>query len=98
MTITPTRICVIGNSHVNALKQGWEDIAATCPDHRLTFFASLGDRIGKLELVEGCLVPQDPALLKNIVFTSGGLDRIVLADYDVYLVYGLQLRLSNIRL
>jgi hypothetical protein len=43
-------------------------------------------------------VPQDPALLKNIVFTSGGLDRIVLADYDVYLVYGLQLRLSNIRL
>lgn len=93
-----TRICVIGNSHVNALKTGWADMASEQPNFDMTFFASKGDRLGQLDVQDGCLVTQDPELRERLIFTSGGLDHIQMTEYDWFLVYGMQLRPGNIRM
>ncbi len=85
------RIAVLGNSHVACLKQGWDRIAARHPDLHLSFFASRQEGLKGLRLEGGALVPGDAALARDIAITSGGLERVVLADFDLFLVHALGL-------
>jgi hypothetical protein len=85
------KICVLGNSHVASLKQGWDQLSTDYPGFELTFFASRQNGLRGLRLDGQSLVPSTPALTNNIAFTSGGKEAVVLADYDVFLTYGLGL-------
>src|ERR1700726_4363476 len=83
------RVCVIGNSHVAALKLGWTQVRTTYPKVEITFFAHAGLFINYLKLEDSCLVPTTEDLRKAIAFTSGGQDRIRPEAFDCFLIYAL---------
>jgi hypothetical protein len=84
------KICVIGNSHVAAIKLAYE---AARPKilPEMTFFAGLGTRIATLQIADGMLVPpaDDHKIQFAIKTTSGGLSQIDPALYDRFLVIGM---------
>lgn len=84
------KICIIGNSHVGALKRGWDRIALKHPGTEITFFAHRANGMAGLKVAGNSLVPANEVLKKAIHFTSGGLERITPADYDAFLIYGLK--------
>lgn len=83
------KICVIGNSHVAAIKLAYE--AMPTPPHDITFFAGLGRRIATFESVDGKLRPRadDHKIRYAIGVTSGGLTEIDPAAYDAFLLMGM---------
>ncbi len=85
-----SRICVIGDSHlaVLAFKPIREALAAK---HEMTYFTAHLDVFTKsgFDLIEGVLVPRSEELAEWLRSHSGGKDRIVLDDYDRFIVIGL---------
>ncbi|MGQ0564022.1 MAG: hypothetical protein ACT4OK_02990 [Gemmobacter sp.] len=88
------QIAVVGDSHVAALKSAWEAMAAVRPGTSLTFFASRSDGLAGLRPEGDALVADNDTLRGHLQFTSGGLDRIVPAAYDMVVIYGLRFLLS----
>lgn len=86
------RIALLGNSHAAALKLAWPAVASSLAGLRVTFFASRGTKLDSLAIADGTLASKVDSISKDIAFTSGGLDRIVLADFDLFVLYGLGLR------
>jgi hypothetical protein len=84
-----TAVCLIGNSHVGALKLGWPDIEAEFPGFTLDFYASAGQSMD-LEVRDGKLVPATPEIRRRLAATSGK-DGDIEAGYDAYVVCGLTL-------
>jgi hypothetical protein len=84
-----TSICLIGNSHIGALKLGWPEIEAQFPGFLLDFYASAGQSM-QLEVQGGKLVPATDAIRKRLAATSGK-DGDIEATYDAYVVCGLTL-------
>ncbi len=91
------RLCVIGNSHVAALKSAWDQISHEYSKFTLTFFASRGDNFKYLEVSNNQLVPTSSKLLKNMEYTSG-IDNININSYDLFLIYGLGFRIQRLGL
>jgi hypothetical protein len=85
------KVCVIGNSHIAALKHGWEAIRTGYPDRTLTFFGARGGAMKGLVADGKQLVGSTAVLKRGMAFTSG-LSAIVPDDYDVILVHGIGTR------
>lgn len=83
------KICVIGNSHVGALKRAWDAMPGRHQSANITFFAARGRGLEGLAVNDGRLVPETEFLKKSLEFTSGGKQVIDPDEYDVSLVYGL---------
>jgi hypothetical protein len=83
------KIAIIGNSHIGALKRGWDVISGAFPSVEVVFFGAKGESHKDLALEGRTLVARRPGLRRSIEFTSGGLTSIDLDDYDMFLVYGL---------
>lgn len=69
-----TRIVIIGNSHVAALKVGWDEIAAEHPDLDVDFFTAPGRWFRRFRLSEGLrfgLTPEQVAQPDAILDPSG---------------------------
>lgn len=90
---THRRLCVLGNSHVAALKHGWARLQPGHPDLTLDFFAAPRDRMSGLHLRGGSLVPAEESLAKDLAYTSGGMSEVDIDRYDGFLVYALGFRL-----
>lgn len=94
------RLCVIGNSHVAALKLGWDQlivdgdprIAALVP----TFFGAPRDGIKHVALREGLLLPLRADVRAHFQRLSGGLSEINPAHYDAFLLVGLGASLKRV--
>lgn len=86
----PVRIAVLGNSHLAAAKEGWDLIASDHPACELTFFGAPGLMMGDLAIEDRALVPRTGRLRKKLERSSNGLGRIVPADFDRFILYGLQ--------
>jgi hypothetical protein len=84
-----TTICAIGDSHLAALKLGWETIKADHPGIRLVFFGAPGMNLKDLAVSEASLVPTTERLRKMMKHTSGGLETIT-RSYDRFLVCGMK--------
>jgi hypothetical protein len=84
-----TAVCLIGNSHVGALKLGWPEIEPQFPGFTLDFYASAGQSM-QLEVRDGKLVPPTPEIRRRLAATSGK-DGDIEAGYDAYVVCGLTL-------
>ncbi len=82
------KICVIGNSHVGALKRAWDEIKGNYPQQRIIFFAQRGDGLEELAAHNGKLTPNNEELTKSLEFTSGGSKEIAPEDYDMFVIYG----------
>jgi hypothetical protein len=83
------RVCVISDSHVNAITRGWGCIKSEHPDIELTFFASPKKSMNSLEVSSGRLITHDFQCARRITHTSTGLNAIT-GDYDCYLIVGLE--------
>lgn len=90
------RIAVIGNSHVASLKTGWDSVGEKFPGIELHFYASRGTGIESLVCVDGVLQATLPRVTQDFLFTSGLAGEIAMANYDAFLVYGLQLVVSRL--
>ncbi len=82
------RLRFIGDSHLAAIKLGWDAQAAAGVTPQ--FFAGPGKQMGRLTVVDGALVPPDAALAAALGKTSGG-DTKIAGDADCYVVYALEL-------
>ena len=88
------RLLILGNSHVGALKRGWEGFAAEDRDDTdIRFAAARGALMQAAKLDRGVLSSQHPALRESLRFTYGD-DTIDLSSLspDAILVYGMGLR------
>lgn len=83
------KICIIGNSHVGAIKRAWDKMSPEHPKLEMIFFAHRGKGMVALKRQGKKLVPGSDDLASAMNFTSGGLGFIVPADYDAFLIYGL---------
>jgi len=88
------KICVIGNSHVGAIKLAWNVLAERYNNYSLTFFACGGTGLNKLVVEHGKFVASDSRLKKRIGYTSGGVYEIDPDCYDVFLLYGMGFSLT----
>jgi hypothetical protein len=87
------KICVIGNSHVAAVKTGWDRIQHEFPRVEMTYFAARARYMRDLRVRGGILEAATEQLRKLIASTSGGESTIDPSHYDGFLVVGSQLGL-----
>ena len=83
------KICVCGNSHIAAFKEGWDLAKDEYPGVEVNFFGAHVTQWLKIEAIGGKLVATDPALKTMLEYTSGGLSEIA-GHFDRYLIAGSQ--------
>lgn len=88
------KICVIGNSHVGALKLAWDELRLDYPGKEFTFFACGGSGMKEMVVSNGRFIAGNVRLKRRLEYTSGGVGEVVPEDYDLFLVYGLGLALT----
>ncbi|MES2997115.1 MAG: hypothetical protein V4733_09935 [Verrucomicrobiota bacterium] len=86
------KLCIIGNSHVGALKRAWNQMEGSYSGTKIDFFAHRGDGMADLVVDGARLVANNRVLRDAMHFTSGGKDFIEPAAYDCILVYALGLK------
>ncbi|MGE0697490.1 MAG: hypothetical protein AB7O57_00170 [Hyphomicrobiaceae bacterium] len=80
--------CVIGNSHVGAIKLAWEELGGHCgPIDAMTFFAAKSLDMAALKPSGNSLTTDDPELRKALI-RSGGSMEIDCARFDFIMVHG----------
>jgi hypothetical protein len=82
------KLCVIGDSHTSALKQGWHRIADDFTDIEVTFFSSHRRRFVHLAVRGDTLVPEDEEL-REVLMRSCVFEPVIASDYDRYILVGL---------
>jgi len=91
--MTVRRICVIGDSQLGALKKGWLSEAPLFSEIEITFFAGQNAEWGSIHIVDGKLAPGSEPLREAFKRSARGPKEID-ADYDAYILYGLNLAIS----
>ncbi|WBU63538.1 hypothetical protein [Paracoccus aerodenitrificans] len=90
--MTKTRLCLIGNSHLAAMKLGWDKLVEEndplINGHSITCYGAPRDMLRHVEVRDGCLVPTSPKVRKQFTMLSGQ-ERLDPNDYDVFLLVGL---------
>ena len=89
------RIACLGDSHLPAIKLGWDDIRAGHEDVELTFFGAPQDRLLNLAPQDRALLPQDDSLREIMVMTSGR-DRIDIDAFEVFVICALDLTVRRL--
>jgi len=89
-------ICVIGNSHIAALKLGWDEISKNFPHIDLRFFGAPSNALKDLTVSGSRLLPGNEKLAKMLQVTSGGDPVVEVGDYDAFLFYGLGFTITPI--
>lgn len=87
-------ICVIGNSHVGAIKLAWDELYCDYEKLSVSFFACGGSGMKDMIVSDGRLKAGNERLRKRIEFTSGGESEVEPEKYDAFLIYGLGLALT----
>ncbi|WP_198007895.1 glycosyltransferase family 32 protein [Methylovulum miyakonense] len=83
------KVCVMGNSHLAALKLAWDELVVDNNRNELVFFGARANAMVHMEIRNGCLFPTDELTKQDIIFTSGGLESIDFNGFDAVLLYGL---------
>ena len=60
------KICVLGNSHIASLKNGWDRVGQKYPDIELVFFGARGAGLDGLELDGKALVAANDDLRHSL--------------------------------
>jgi hypothetical protein len=83
-------LCLIGNSHVAAIKQAWTNRKPAVADGvSLAFFSASVILLEQFKLEGAALVAYDEELIEKIRYTSDGLEQIDLARYDAFILFGM---------
>lgn len=85
----PASVCLIGNSHIAALKQAWSNrppkVAA---GFSATFFSAQNRMMEHLAVEGRALVPQRSDLAEKLSYTSGGIQTIEVDSYNAFVLVG----------
>ncbi len=89
------KICVLGNSHIAALKGGWADGGA---HDKFTpeFFGALSKGMASLAFIDGKIIPQDAEAAEFFCNISGKENGADPNEYDAFLLCGMGMNLSPI--
>lgn len=91
----PIRLCIIGNSHLAAVKLGWALIASEHPGIQPTFFGSPRATLRELHWHGPVLAARTGPVRRSLRLTSGGQDEIDLRQFDAVLLCGLSFGLRQ---
>lgn len=88
------KLCIIGNSHTGSLKRAWDGVLKKQFESKveITFYAHKGVGLSGLKLDGKRLIADNELLKKSLEFTSGGKEFVELAEYDIFLIYGVRLK------
>lgn len=78
------KVCFIGNSHLSALKMGWDTMPHGSVD--IDFFGAPRSRMGTLERRGDVLLSLDEDTNKRMAISSRGRTEIPLGDYDAFVI------------
>lgn len=91
------KICIIGNSHIAALKMAWDTgLEKQFPNIEPTFFGARGRLLHDLVVKNGLLAPGSKDLGNSFALTSRGQRYIDPALFDVFLIYGFGAKLTKV--
>lgn len=85
------RICIIGNSHVAALRQALDARGGAPEGVSITFFGVPGRSLRDIAVQDGAVMPVSQAQRRFFRQLSGGLDHIRVDHYDAFVLIGLEL-------
>jgi hypothetical protein len=86
------RVCIVGNSHVAALRKAWEPWrrAHGAAHLDVTFFGSHSASLRNVGARDGRFVTDDPAVRRTLAMTTGRADpELAIGEFDLYVLYGL---------
>ena len=86
------RICILGNSHVASVKQGWENIGEDWPGIDVSFFAQAGNQGLQSVCVDGHHLTSKQSKARNSFSLTHGKERMDIESYDSFLIYGARSR------
>ncbi|CAN7210332.1 hypothetical protein [Rhizobium sp. LjRoot254] len=81
------RICIVGNSHVAALKRGWPAVREKYPDTTIDMFGTYGTSFLDLSVSDGKIIADSETSVAYFKLT-GGSTEIALDAYDRIVVVG----------
>jgi hypothetical protein len=81
-------ICIIGNSHVAALKLGWDQMRRDHPDASITFLAAPATEMEALFL-DGKLLKAGTPSLERYLLLSSGSEAIEPGAFDAVVLHGM---------
>lgn len=89
------KICVLGNSHIAALKGGWAEGGAHArftPD----FYGALGKGMASLAFIDGKIIPQDAEAAEFFCNISGEQNGVDPDNYNAFVLCGMGLNLTPV--
>ena len=81
------RVCVLGASHVGAIRAAWLQGDGAALPYTLDFFAAPNRHFARLDVRDGALAATTKVGRAAFAQTCGR-DRLVLSDYDTLLIVG----------
>lgn len=84
------RVCMIGNSHIAAIKVAWPQIRDELPGVEVDFFASWGSTLKELHADGRSLTSDNKKVRQQLRMTSGKSARIDVDAYDLFLLFSLE--------
>lgn len=88
-------ICVLGNSHLAAVKLGWTRIGEATRGLEPTFLGCRGDWLGELS-IDGNRLVASKSLAPKMALFSAGQTEIEVDAYDAFIFVGMRLRFQPI--
>lgn len=82
------RHAVLGNSHIAALKFGWNMVHADEPDADFTFFSTPAKQMKTLEVGNGRISSEDEVAQEWFMRSSGHANHVALDEYDRFWIFG----------
>jgi len=84
----PRKICILGNSHVLALKRFWDAKSNGKSDPDVHFFASSANSATNTRLADGWIAPTNELVSRSWKITSDGHEQVRLDRYAVIILHG----------
>lgn len=88
-SMSKNRVCVIGNSHIAALRSGLDLMPELGTEFIVDFFAAQSDLMREMELQGTRLTPTSELTKNRMSVISGGKTQIETSDYTDFLIVGL---------
>lgn len=82
-----TRVCILGNSHIAALREAWREDSTRWPTVDATFVGAHKDLLLDTEFKDGHLLPTTKDAAEELK-RLGGITALRLADYDAFVITG----------
>jgi hypothetical protein len=82
------KICILGNSHVASLKQGWKNTMGDWPGIEVSFFAQAGNEGLKSVFADGQHLTSNNSKARDSFVLTHGEGHMDIDKYDSFLIYG----------